>query len=194
MKILCVDYSDSQYTDAKMRNLSRFRGLKLFRGEKLHERFPSNAVIEIRTKRPPTDFFRAGSFWIISEKLRQILESKNVEAEYFSVRLEDRIGNWIDGTWWCFNPILVLNWFDWSRSEFVFEQNFATEIKTVRVKYEVLDGVPLAVAERTIPVLVAVNDELAATINQSGCIGVLFVEPHEWKNPVDPLLRDNKTE
>lgn len=187
MRIWCADYRNSTYTDAAMRDVTRFRAMKYFDGATLAGQFPSDASVEVRTKRPPTDFFRAGVFWIVSAKLRQILESHRVEAEYFSVQLVDRRGKPRDGAWWCFNPTLVLDWFDWSRSQYVAEKNFATEIKTITARPEVLDGVPLAVAERTIPDLVAVSDELAAAIAESGCTGVVFREPSEWRNPVDPV-------
>ncbi len=185
--IWCVDYSDSTYTDAAMQDVTRFRGMKFFRGEKLEGQFPPDATVEVRTNRSPTDSFRAGVFWIISGRLRTILESNDVEAEYFSVRLVDTKGKKFDGSWWCFNPTLVLDWFDWSHSEYVAEQNFATEIKAIRAKSEVLQGVPLAVAERTIPALVVVSDDLAGTIAENHCTGVVFREPNQWKNPVDPL-------
>jgi hypothetical protein len=166
----------------------RFRGIKYFNGISLRERFPQDATVEVRTERPPTDFFRAGVFWIISSKLRSILESHGVEAEYLSVRLVNRSGHSLGGDWWCFDPTVVLDWFDWLQSEYVPEQNFATDIKTVRAKQGVLTDLPLAVAERTIPDLVAVSNGLAASIVHGGCIGVLFRDPQDWQNPVNPVI------
>ncbi len=180
MKIWRIDYNDSTYTDALMQNLPLFRGLKFFRGASLKEHFPNNATVEIRTKRSPTDSFRAGSFWIVSTKLRKILETHEVDAEYFPLQVVDKKGNKLEGTWWCFNPKLVVDWFDWSRSKYLFEQGFATEITAVHVNEEVLSGVPLAVAARTIPVLVAVSDGLAAAVVENGCTGIVFCEPHKW--------------
>lgn len=187
MKIWCVDYKKSTYTDASMQDVTRFRGLRYFDGVKLGDRFPSDATLEVRTKHYPTDFFRAGVFWFFSTKLRNILESHRVEAEYFPVRLVARKGEAIDGAWWCFNPTLLLNWFDWAQSQYVAEKEFATKIKTIAVKQEVLDGVPLALAERTIPDLIAVSDELAESIAESGCTGIVFRDPDEWHNPVNPV-------
>lgn len=188
MKIWRVDYSDSIYTDASMQNIKWFRGLRYFDGIPLNDRFPKDATLEVRTERIPTDFFRAGVFWIVSAKLRNILEDHGVEAEYFSVRVLDRRANMLNGSWRCFNPLLAVDWFDWSQSKYVVEQTFATKITVVAARQELLNGVPLALAQRTIPDLVAVSDELAATITENGCTGFVFREPHQWTSPADPVL------
>lgn len=188
MKIWCVDYRDSVYTDAAMLDVTQFRGLRYFDGIRLNDRFPKDATLEVRTKRPLTDFFRAGVFWIVSAKLRSILDAHSVEAEYFPVRLLDSKGGMLTGSWWCLNPLLALDWFDWSQSKYVAEQTFASDITLVVARQEVLDGVPLALAQRTIPDLVAVSDGLATAIINNGCTGVVFREPHEWTNPKNPVL------
>lgn len=187
MKIWCQNYNNATYTDAAMQDVTRFRGMRFFNGNRLRDSFPTDATVQVRTKRKPTDYFEAGMFSIISEKLRLILERFDVEAEYFPVRLVHRRGNSLDGSWWCFNPLLVRDWFDWSKSQYVDEQNFATEIRVLVATENVLTGLPLAVSARTIPRLVAVSDALVEEIIDQGCTGVVFREPHEWTDPVNPV-------
>jgi hypothetical protein len=40
MKIWCIDYRDSVYTDAAMLDVTQFRGLRYFDGMRLNDRFP----------------------------------------------------------------------------------------------------------------------------------------------------------
>lgn len=187
MKIWCLDYRDQIYTDATMRNVTRYRGMKFFRGIRYAEQFPSDGTVEVKSKRPPTDFFHAGIFWVISSKIRDILEFYNVEAEYFRLRVVDKKGNSFVGEWWCFNPTLVLNWFDRSQSRFVLEQDFATHIESIVINSAVLNDVPLSVAEKTIPVLVCARDDIAKSIVSNKCSGVVFRDPQDWQNPANPV-------
>lgn len=186
MFIWCTDYNDENYTDAVMQELRRFRGLKLFRGERLKERFPVDATILVQSNKPPTDFFRAGVFWIISDRLRRVLESHEVEGELLPLRLVDKQRSQINGAWWCFNPTLVLDCFDWCNSRYVLEQNFATQINVLRIKDDVIGNKSLVVTERTIPVLVVVGESLAKSIVNAGCTGVVFRKSEDWRNPEHP--------
>jgi|GEM_PF-3275455 hypothetical protein len=187
MKIWCETFDDKNYTDAKMSDLTKLRGVKLLRGAIGSKAFPSDVYVEIRSSTRPTDFFRAGIFWIISAKLRSLLDSHNVESEYFPVGLRNKRGQELEGNWFCFNPTLILDWFDWSDSRFKMEQNFATEIKKLKSKPDGIGRHPLAVAARTIPVLIALSDELARDIIECGCTGVVFRDIKDWKDPVDPV-------
>lgn len=187
MKIWCTDYRDRVFTDAAMRDVERYRGLHLFTGAKLAGRFPSDATLDLRSKRYPSDFVRAGVFWIVSSRLRGILDAHGVEAEYFPVTILCRGGERVSGEWYCFNPTVVADWFDRSRAHFVAESGFATDIETIAVRPGVFGAAPLAVAERTIPDLVGVSDAVAASIEAAGCTGVLFRDPEAWRNPTNPL-------
>lgn len=185
MRIWCLDYRDDRYTDALMH--PQVLGLSPFRGTELIERFPENAVIEIRSRRPPTDFFKTGLLWIISSKLQNILESQKVEAEYLPVQLHDRKGQPLDGAWFCFNATLIVDWFDREKSHFTDERGFATKIRRVAVDPDRFGDSPLSVAQSTIPALIGVRDDVAANIVSSGCTGVIFCKPQKWQNPVNPI-------
>jgi hypothetical protein len=185
MKIWCLDYRDRVFTDAAMQDVRRYSGLDLFSGA--IGQFPTNSIIKLKSKRTPTDFFRAGEFWIVSLKLKGILDSRDVEAEYFPVSVINKAGEAVSGAWYCFNPTLILDWFDRSKSKFVAEHGFATHIEAIALNLTALGEVPLAVAAKTLPELVGVRDDVAESIVANGCTGVVFRDSQDWQNPVNPV-------
>jgi hypothetical protein len=187
MKIWCLDYRDRVWTDAAMQDFGRLRGVKLMRGGRYSESFPADIVVDIRFPRRPADFFEAGVYWILSPTLKTILDSFAVDAEYFPVNLARRGKALTDGPWYCFNPTLVVDWFDRVHSQFTLNQGFATEIERVAVDLEKFGDAPLSVASKTIPILVGVRDDLADAIISSGCTGAVFRSPEEWRNPINPI-------
>jgi hypothetical protein len=188
MKIWCQDYRDRVWVDAAMRDVSRFRGLSFCEGERLSDRFPADATVELRTRRSPTDYFSAGVFPFVSAKLRSILEAHQVQAEFLPVVLTRKKGEPIAETWYCFNPLVTSDWFDRTRSVFTPEQRFATKIERVAIDEARCGDEPLVVAENTIPDLIAVRDDLADAILSAGCTGVVFKLAKDWRNPTNPVV------
>jgi hypothetical protein len=188
MKIWCQDFRDRIYTDAIMRDATRFRGIAFMFGRSLTDRFPTDATIEIRSERAPTDFFMAGPFPVVSSRLKGILEEFAVQGEFMPVRLVRRKGDPVIGNWYCFNAVQVCACFDRTRSRFEAEQDYATNIERLAINDSACKSAPLVLAEKTIPHLLVVRDDLANAITSAGCSGVFFETPDVWRNPVNPLV------
>jgi hypothetical protein len=184
--IWCRDFRDRFYTDAAMRDVTRYRGIAFMSGRSVRDRFPADAIIEIRNKRRPTDFFMAGPYPVVSAKLKSILDRFSVEAEYLHIQIVGRHDP--PGEWFCFNVTKMANCFDRVNSQYTTEQDFATDIERVAINEAVCGTSPLVLAEKTIPRLLVVRDDVAEAITSAGCTGVVFRRPEDWRNPVNPVV------
>ena len=142
-------------------------------GRPLKERFPTDAVIDIRSKRGPSDYFTAGSFPVVSSKLKAVLDKFEVRGEFLPVTLVRRRDGIIQGDWFCFNAMQVADCFDRENSQFTLEQQFATDITRVAIVETACEGAPLTLASNTIPTLLVVRNDLAEAIASSECKDVL---------------------
>jgi hypothetical protein len=186
MKIWCRDFRDEFYTDASMRDVTRYRGIAFMLGRRVGDRFPSGAIIDLRSEKPPTDFFMAGAFPVISAKLKSVLDSFSVQGEFLPVKLAASDGDAEGGDWYCFNATDVIDCLDRELSIFTPEKDFATKIKRLIIRDELCDQSPLVLAAKTIPYLIIVRDELSQRIVETGCTGVVFKDACEWRDPVYP--------
>ena len=186
MRIWCEDFRDNVYTDAMMRDMERVPGGFML-GRSLIDHFPNDATMEIRSKRKPADFFWAGSFPVVSLRLKKLLDEFGVQAEYLRVKLVRRDDSLIPGDWFCFNVIEVADCFDRSQSKFKAEQDYAGDIEHLVINESACRGSPLVLAKKTFPGLWIVRDDVADAIKAAGCDGVLFKRPEDWRDPVNPV-------
>lgn len=183
-KIWCEDYNDDTCVDASISDPKRFIGVPLSSGRSLKDRFPENVKVIIRSERPPTDFFMAGPMCVISTTLKKVLESVKVSAEFFPVELQLPSGNLVR-SWFFFNPLESVECLDLQQSSFTSEDNFATNIERLFL-YSIQSEPPLYRIAKTIPVIIAVRDDVAEQVQVQGCTGMIFRNPSEWTNPMYP--------
>lgn len=186
MMIWCEDFRDEVYPDAAMQDVRRYRGLGFMLGKSLAGRFPSDAAILVRSE-TPTDFFMAGSFPVVSLKLKELLDSFGIIAEYFEVSLLDVNGRKIVGKWYCFNIPADIDCFDRRQATFTNEMGFATKIERVAIDECNIGTIPLVLVAKTVPMLILARDDVAQSIVRAGCTGIVFKSCSEWRNPVRPV-------
>jgi len=186
MKMWCRDFSDAQFTDAAMDDAGRYRGITLMSGRSVADRFPSDASIISRRKRPPCDYFLAGPFPVVSSKLRTVLDSFAVDAEYLPVAVESPNAQYVAGDWYCFNVLNVADCLDRERSVFTPEREFATKIKEIVLQEEYCTG-PLMLIAKAIPFLLVARDDVADAVATARCTGVVLKNPEDWTTPTQPV-------
>lgn len=187
MKIWCSDFRDSIYTDAFLMDGLRYSRIDMMFGHSVQTDFPADASIQVRSKRPPSDFFEAGSFPVVSARIRAILDDHKVVAEYMPVALRDQKGESFTGSWFCFNVTAVADCLDREKSQFTRKGMWATGIKRVAIDENKCSSQPLVLAAKTNPYLLVVQDNLASEIIGAGCSGVVFRDQQNWRNPIDPV-------
>jgi hypothetical protein len=170
-----------------MQDLDKFHNIPFMFGDRLMDRFPADATVLIRSNRPPTDYFKAGPFPVLSSRVRAVLDKFAVHAEFLRVSVALRNGDPSPGEWFCFNVLEVVDCLDRAKSQFTQEQNYAIDIGRVAINEEACRAAPLVLAAKTIPELVVVRDDVAEAIQAAGCSGVVLKDPREWTNPVYPV-------
>lgn len=187
MMIWCDDYRDELYTDAVIRDLALVDAVAIMFGRSVAADFPRNLEIVIRSKNAPTDFFMTGEFPIVSDKLKAILDHFEVAAEYFPVKLAAKAGKRVfRKKWFCFNLLTAVDCLDRKKSVFVNEKGWATKISRLAIINRKIGDKPVALVANTLPMLIVVQDSIAQRSLESGCTGVIFKSPSDWRNNAYP--------
>lgn len=74
------------YTRGTIRDISVLKEIKLTKGEPISDR-NIKIDIDLIEEYEPADYFHVGSLFIVSSKLKDILETKQVSAEYLPIKL-----------------------------------------------------------------------------------------------------------
>lgn len=186
-RILCEDFSDETYTDAKVDNPRRFLGIPLTAGTTVGDRFPEGTSVIVRSRRSPGDFFMAGMMPVVSHKLKVILDSYGVRAEFIPVDVRRDSGQRSQSKFYCFNLLDKLDCLDRHQSLFVADRGFALDIERLVLVPASPAEPPVYLIANVIPSIVCARDDVASEIQQSECTGIVFRTPDQWKNPVRPV-------
>ena len=179
IKILQVDTSGSvPYPDAHNPMLSKLHGLLTIGGTSLAGRFPDiSLTLTDGYESPPglVDYFQVGLLHIASSKLKDLLQSMNVEVEFFPVSVSYR-GERLDH-YFVANPLKRFNAVDLNASEIEIDDELGDALS---VRYLALDeskflGTRLAVISEI--QRIGVSDEVWTAVEEAGCTGCTFVEP-----------------
>ncbi len=186
VRIWCEDSSDELSTDAGIQNTRQFLGLPFALGIPMIGRFPEATKLVLRSAGAPRDFFMAGPMPVVSERLRTILEGFRVAAEFFPVDVISKDGSSLGSRWCCLNVLSVVDCLDWEKSVYKLEKNFATGLERVALVDDAIGSQALCRIARAIPSLICASDCLSDAVVASGCTGVVFKKPEDWRNPRNP--------
>jgi hypothetical protein len=186
-RIWCEDYSDETYTDAKVDNPRRFLGIPLTAGRPVGDRFPEGTLVVVRSSAPPTDFFMAGMMPVVSQKLKTLLDKHGVRAEFIPVGLRHGSGQESQSRFYCFNLLSALDCLDKHQSVFAADRGFALDIERLVLVPTRPEEPPVYFIANAIPSIVCARDDVADEIERSGCTGIVFRTPEQWKNPTNPV-------
>jgi Immunity protein family (Imm11) len=92
-------------------------GLELFRCAPFPQGLP-DAKVEVVTPGEPADFFVAGPAWVVSDRMRELLESFRVAAEFIPVRLTWKGRAYQERRFYLVNLLDVVECFDYRRSRY----------------------------------------------------------------------------
>lgn len=160
-------------------NLASLSGMKTLGGVSLKDSFPALTIRLKDGEESPSglvDYFKVGLLNVISLKLKNILESLNVEMEYFSTTVLYQ-GRPTQLEYFVANPLRRFDAIDLTRSKVVLDEELgdALSVEKLVLDESKFQNVKLAVIGEI--QLIGVQDEIAAVINSSGCTGCAFTDP-----------------
>ncbi|MDC5511604.1 hypothetical protein NRA54_18505, partial [Acinetobacter baumannii] len=96
------------YTRGTIRDISVLKEIKLTKGEPISDR-NIKIDIDLIEEYEPADYFHVGSLFIVSSKLKDILETKQVSAEYLQIKLYKPNGIPIQNKYFFVNLLKKIN-------------------------------------------------------------------------------------
>jgi hypothetical protein len=186
-KIWSVDPDSEHYTTG--RNLSLAENpdgyWKITEAVSLAGRFP-DTTIEITSDHTPADHFVVGGIFIVSDRLKSILEQSKVRAEYFPLHVVFEGKDYTDRRFFYCNLLEEIECFDFQHGKCTMwkKPGFTDRIKTIK-KLAIDDKKaslhPLFRLAKCSPTIVVANDDLAEKIVESECTGIRLIRPEKWK-------------
>lgn len=82
----------------------------------------SPATVEIESEHPPDDYFDALDMFVVSDRLKTVLENFDVHAEYLPIRVIYMGNEYKDEAFYCCNILDAVECFDFERGECTFHQ------------------------------------------------------------------------
>ncbi|MGB8808867.1 MAG: DUF1629 domain-containing protein [Acinetobacter calcoaceticus] len=168
------------YTRGTIRDISVLKKIKLTKGEPISDK---NIKIEIDLieEYEPADYFHVGSLFIVSSKLKDILERKQVSAEYFSIKLYKPNGIPIQTKYFFVNLLKKIDCINKEHSRYTQEKGFIDEIYKLVVDVDKAENEVLFRIDKIFNNIILVHDSLIYLIKSLGCTGVNFINIDDWK-------------
>lgn len=145
--------------------------------------FPSPVTIKIKTRQLPNDYFFVGLF-VVSERIKRLLEEFNVIAEYFPLQIEYRGAPYTEREFYFANIIDHVDCFDFSNSVYTLHErdsNSVSRIETLAIDESKTAGHHLFQVARVSDLIICASESLAKRIEAADVTGVVFVPVDMWK-------------
>jgi hypothetical protein len=172
--------NEKVYTRAVIENPKSLAGKKLTSGLPLAGQLPELRM-ELTKKYPPADYFHAGPIFIVSERMRVLLESKQANIEFHSITLL-RAGQEINaGRYFFANLLEKVDCIDRDKSEYKLDADFIDKIEKLVIDDTKANSKPLIRLAKTYDVITLASQELADAVVASGMTGIKFISPQDWR-------------
>jgi hypothetical protein len=186
-KIWMSTLSDIEYTEAQILNLDEFikLGIKLMSGEPLSDRFPRTTV-EIQSDHPPADYFNTGGMFVVSDRLKAVLEECDAKAEYFELEILFQGKPYTERRYYFANILDKVDCFDREKGKYQLDdaegfKDYICKIYELRIDENRASGHALFRLAKCWDDIICVSDRLAYKITAMRLTGMNFVPPAEWK-------------
>lgn len=172
--------NDRFYTRASIVNAKALVGLKLVAGQSLVGLLPV-IDLEIESDCEVADYFNAGPLFVVSEKLRKVLDDANASVEYHSVNLLKK-GKRIDGVKYYFANLLEkIDCFDFEKSTYTVDDGFIDKIERLVIDESKVNQKTLFRLDRSYDVIIFASSNLRDAIETRKISGVKFYAPADWR-------------
>ena len=180
IKILKTDTTDAVPCPiAKNFDLASLRGIKTIGGVRLAGKFPPLTLQLDDGDESPSglvDYFKVGLLHVVSSKLRAVLERVGAELEYLSVNVVYH-GNPAMTDFFVANPLKRFNAIDMRNSDLTLDEELGDALVVRRLVIDETKFTETKLAVVAEIQKIGVQSEVALTVESSGCIGCVFVDP-----------------
>jgi len=173
-------YNEIYYTRGTIRDISVLKKIKLTKGEPISDK-NIKIDIDLIEEYEPADYFHVGSLFIVSSKLKDILERKQVSAEYFLIKLYKPNGIPIQTKYFFVNLLRKIDCINKEHSRYTQEEGFIDEIYKLVVDVDKAENEVLFRIDKIFNNIILVHDSLSYLIKSLGCTGVNFIKIDDWK-------------
>jgi hypothetical protein len=169
--------NESSYAKVHISNVGELSGVKPTLGKPLGKLPP--ILLEAVSGDPLSDFIYVGPFFIVSERLRRLLDDLNVAAEYHEVEFVKCKMKKV--CYYFANLLEKANCLDFDKSIYTMRGQFVDEIEKLAIDETKVVGKNLVRLDKSLPVVILASRELKDKVENSGISGVFFQKPSEWK-------------
>ena len=183
-KIWCQ--SANEHTQARIVSEEWFEsGFSVFDFKPARGQF-SDLTLKITSARLPADFFEPGTMFVVSGRLKSVLEEFNVHAEFFPLRIIYRGREYTERTFYFCNILDCVECLDLARGKYTFWKKPGFTDRVDKIRKLVIDekkaaGHDLFRIAKGGEYIVCVSDRVASRIAEQQLTGVRLIEPKDWR-------------
>ena len=171
--------NERYYTRTALLNVKEFLHVRTMSGAPLAGRFPG-ARIRITSDDPPADYFTAGTLFIVSERLKAVLEDCGARVELFPVEVTFQDAP-TDSRYYFVNILDEADCLDRAASKYSEQAGYVGDIKKLVLNESQTGNKPLFRLAQAYQFVVLVSEPLAAAIEAAHVTGVRLIEPSAWR-------------
>lgn len=180
-KVWKADYENElAYTRASLVNVKDFRRIKTMTGEPLAGVFPG-AQVRIESNDPPADYFTAGTLFIVSSRLKAILEGFSVRVEPYPVDVTYHGVLYKEAQYFFLNILDEADCLDRTAARYAEKSGYVGDISKLVIDESKVTDKHLFRLAKAYQFVVLVSASLAGAVEGAGITGVRFVEPSAWR-------------
>lgn len=148
-------------------------------------RFPTTSL-EILSDHPPSDYFDVGGMFIVSKRLKTVLDSFSVHAEFFAVQIVHDGFELTESEFYFCNILDCIEGFDLARGKYTYwkKQGFTDHIQKIRklvIDESRVEPYDLFRLAKCSPNIICASDRLISKIVEQQLTGMKFIEPKDWR-------------
>jgi len=168
------------YTNAALLNPRDFLDVKTMTGEPLLGRFPTPRI-RVDSEYLPADYFQAGPLFMVSEKLKSVLQEFSLRVELHPVDVDFRGAAPVDPRYYFLNILDEAACLDRTASKYSEMKGYVGDIKKLVIDETKTVGMNLFRLAKAYQFIVLVGEPLAHAIQSSGVRGVRLIEPSAFR-------------
>lgn len=165
-----------QFVRTEFRNNDFLNCAGYLKGLRFEEWLQNNSVVEILVMDKPTDFFKVGQLFIVSQKLIDIFERESINFEAIKADVKDKNGNKVDG-YYLINILDFEDCFDSENSSYEEANGFYFSIGKMVIKNSIIQADVFRIKNLAYYIVV-VSENIRKILRQEAIAGIEF-EPIE---------------
>lgn len=185
-KVWCESLEEPDFTEARIADGEWLNGygLSFASGQPAPRPFPDTTV-DVCSDPAPPDFFQPGSLFLVSDRLKVVLEQFGVRAEFFRVQVLHQGRECADRAYYFCNILDVVECLDLEHGEYTFWKkpgftDHVDAIKKLAIDEGRASGHDLFRIAKGAEYIACVSDRVATEVQSQKLTGMRLVNPEDW--------------